>query len=179
MPKGKGGEKDAEVITVSTSTVEGQYREREKLTIFHSVNDYTAKMAYIAHWLTPDGEDGFVAAAIGAEAEAAGLESNASKHPDQAFWSQKGLVKKPSSSSVIVTDCKLLPCSTHFTSCQYKVPTLIAGLYGKGIPIAVFAHNEYIAKKTDKKWCYYTYSGATPQEVDEHIRTTLAPWNWE
>ena len=181
MPKKKGESKDAEVlvVSVSTATEDGEYREREKLTIYHTVSGYAASMAYIAHWLTPDGDGSFVAAAIGPEADAAGLESDVSKHPDQKFWKQKGLVKKPSESSVIVTDCKLLPCETYFTSCQYKVPSLIGDLFGKGIPIAVFAHNNYIAGKEDKKWCYYTYSGATPGEIDKHVRDTLAPWDWE
>ncbi|HET9228882.1 MAG TPA: hypothetical protein VFR31_19540 [Thermoanaerobaculia bacterium] len=49
----------------------------------------------------------------------------------------------------------------------------------QGNPIAVFAHNNYIAGKEDKKWCYYTYSGATPSEIDGHVRDTLAPWDWE
>lgn len=178
---GGGGGKDAEIleITVSTSTAADEYREREKLTIFHTVSGYTASMAYIAHWLTPDGDGNFVAAPIGAEAEPAGLESDVSKHPDQQFWKQGGLARKPSESSVIVTDCKLLPCETHFTSCQYKVPTLIKDLFGSGIPIAVFAHNHYIAGKAERKWCYYTYSGATPSQIDKHVEDTLAPWDWE
>lgn len=183
MPGGGGGggkeeEKEPDIAVTST-TADDEYREREKLTIFHSVSDYTARMAYIAHWLTPDGDGNFVALAIGAEVGAAGLESDVSKHPDQKFWKQKTLVAKPSASSVIVTDCKLLPCDSYFTSCQYKVPTLIAARFGKGIPIAVFGHNNYRAGKPEKKWCYYTYSGASPAKVDEHVSTTLAPWDWE
>ena len=168
-----------EVITVSSSTGKDEYREREKLTIFHSVSEYASKMAYIAHWLTPNGGDSFIATAIGAEADAAGLESNVSKHPDQKFWSKKKLTKMPSVSSVIVTDCKLLPCDSTFASCQYAVPALVGRLFGNGIPMAIFAHNHYIAKTTELKWCYYTHSGATPSEVDQHYRDTIGNWDWE
>ena len=166
-------------IPVSSDTAEDQYREREKLTIFHSVNDYTGRMAYVAHWLTPDGDGAFVASAIGPEVDGAGLEAHPPKHPDQRFWKQKNLTKMPSESALIVTDCKLLPCDGDFTRCQYRVPALVAAKYGNGIPMAVFAHNEYRAGSTDTKWCYYTYSGASPSKVRQHIRATLATWEWE
>jgi hypothetical protein len=177
MPKSKEKVEELDIV-VSTTTAADEYRERPKLTLYSSVSDYNAKMAYVAHWLTPSGET-FISAPIGAEAGAAGLESNAQKHPDQAFWKQKKLTARPSTSSVIVTDCKLLPCNGNFTSCQYVVPALVAAKFGKGIAIAVFAHNNYIAKTTDTKWCYYTYSGATPSQIDKHFTDTLAPWGWE
>jgi hypothetical protein len=112
--------------------------------------------------------------AIAAEADAAGLESSSSKHPDQTFWAQK-LKARPNKNAAIVTDCKLLPCwKKNHQGCAHALPGIIGAKLGAGIPIACFAHAEGMGQRQ----VFYTVSGASYSEIDEalgHVYT----WEWD
>jgi len=153
-------------------------KERYKASIlFGNVSDYdTGAVRYIAHWLWWVGEE-CRSLAIGDEMEDAGLEKNSMKHPDQKFWNQKKLVGRPHKSAIIVTDCKLLPCSKP-SGCAYRVPFLIGKLVGPGMPIGVFCHSDYAGGEGPGKYGYYTESGATNVQIDTAM-TKIFKWDWD
>lgn len=131
---------------------------------------------YIAHWIWWEGKH-FKSIPIGNETEGFGLQKKASIHPDQVFWQQKGLKKRPTTDAAIVTDCKLLPCAKDIYSCAYRVPRLIEEMFGKGIPMATFCHNDNYFLSHGKMG-YYTLSGATKTEVDEAM-ALIFMWDWD
>lgn len=136
--------------------------------------DYTDETSFIAHWIWHE-DDKFYVLKIANEKQSVGLESNPGKHPDQTFWKQS-LISRPDPSAAIVTDCKLLPCDNNLCSCMYQVPALIKDKFGKGIPIAFFAHNDYISGRKGR-FGYYTTSGASKEKL-EADRENIFTWDW-
>ncbi|STQ90744.1 hypothetical protein [Iodobacter fluviatilis] len=151
-------------------------KERYQASVLYSnVADYeTGGVRYIAHWLWWEGSK-CISHPIGAECGSAGLEKNSSKHPDQVFWSQSRLIARPNSKAIIVTDCKILPCSKD-GGCAYRVPLLIERVFGSGIPIGVFSHNDYYTKAG--KFGYYTESGASQSDIDSAMGDIFT-WDWD
>lgn len=127
---------------------------------------------YIAHWVWFEDKK---CNSLPISREMSGNEKAAIRHPDQTFWAQP-LAARPHASAVIVTDCRLMPCSGVDHDCTHAVPTLIFRAFGYGIPIYVFSHNE----RGDKIGRgYKTFSVPSHAEVD----TLLTPyreftWHW-
>ncbi len=146
--------------------------------LFEVVRDYNRRMAFIAHWIWHD-EEGFHAVPVGEEQDAAGLESDASKHPDQTFWGQRRLNARPDPDAAIVTDCKLLPCTSvgvaRFAKCAYAIPRIVERVFEEGIPIACFAHADGYR---GERLVYYTKSGAASEDID-HSLNNVYIWEWD
>ncbi|WP_432723252.1 hypothetical protein R0381_001210 [Jeongeupia wiesaeckerbachi] len=143
--------------------------------LYGNVADYdTGPVRYIAHWLWWVG-DACYSLAVGKEQGSAGLESSPLKHPDQKFWKQKTLIAKPHKSAIIVTDCKLLPCSKG-SGCAYHVPFLVKARLGADIPIGVFCHSDY--GDGLGKFGYFTESGASIKDINSSMEDMFT-WDWD
>lgn len=131
---------------------------------------------YIAHWVWWENNE-FKSMKIGKEREGGGLVKLAEFHPDQLFWKENTLKSMPAKNAAIVTDCKLLPCAKNGASCAYSVPTLVGKILGKGIPMAVFCHND-VWNSEKGQMGYYTESGASEDDVDDAM-SRIFKWSWD
>lgn len=93
---------------------------------------------YIAHWVWFEDKK---CKTLPISLEVSGNETAAIRHPDQTLWAQS-FAARPNDSAIIVTDCRLMPCSGVSHDCTHAVPTLIFNFFGFGIPNYVFSHNE-------------------------------------